>query len=105
MTYSASAASAASPPPDSTSHAVDGLEESLAKTKAVTAELERASDHAMVIETVLEHELAPHLKGSSVAQVIEQTGDLKEQLADSAEKLTEVSAELRREIAERRLGA
>ncbi len=77
------------------------LEKPLQKTQAVAAELQTASDHAMVIGTVLSQELPAHVQVGDVAQAIEQTEELKEKLAESAETLTEVSAELEQEISKR----
>lgn len=82
-------------------HAGD-LQKPLEKTQAVTAELETASDHAMVIGAVLAQELPARVQVGDVAQAIEQTEELKVKLAESAETLTEVSAELEAEIAKRR---
>ena len=77
----------------------DALQIPLQKTQAVAAVLQNASDHAMVIGTVLTQELPPHVQVGEVAQAIEQTEELKEKLAESAGTLTEVSAELEQEIA------
>ena len=79
-----------------------GLQEPLEKTEAVTAEIERAANHALVIGTVLAHEIPAELQVGEVAQAIEQTEDLEQQLAESAEKLADVSASLEQEIAKRR---
>lgn len=81
---------------------IGNLLKPLQKTEEVIADLESASDHAMVIGTVLEKELPAEVQVGDVAQAIEQTGDLKQQLAESAETLTEVSAELVEEIVKRR---
>ena len=81
---------------------VGNLQKPLEKTQAVTAELQNAADHAMVIGTVLAEELPEHVQVGEVAQAIVQTEELKEKLAESAETLTEVSAELAQEIANRR---
>ena len=78
------------------------LQKPLKKTLAVTDELQTASDHALVIGTVLAQELPAHVQVGEVAQAIEQTEELKVKLAESAETLTEVSAELEEEIAKRR---
>ena len=78
------------------------LQKPLEKTQAVTADLQSASDHAMVIGTVLAQELPARVRVGEVAQAIEQTEDLKNKLAESAETLHEVSAELEQEIAKRR---
>lgn len=83
-------------------HHGDALLKPLQKTEAVTAELQYAADHAMVIGTVLAKELPIEVQVGEVAQAIDQTEDLKEKLAESAETLTEVSAELEQEIAKRR---
>ena len=80
----------------------DDLLKPLQKTEAVTADLEYAADHAMVIGTVLAKELPVDVQVGEVAQAIEQTGELKDKLAESAETLTEVSAELEQEITKRR---
>lgn len=80
----------------------DDLLKPLQKTEAVTADIEYAADHAMVIGTVLAQELPAAVQVGEVAQAIEQTGELQEKLAESAETLTEVSAELEQEIAKRR---
>ena len=74
----------------------------LQKTAAVAVDLEYASDHAMLIGSVLAKELPVEVQVGEVAQALEQTVELKEQLAESAETLTEVSAELEQEIAKRR---
>ena len=78
------------------------LQKPLEKTQAVTADLHNASDHALVIGTVLAQELPERVQVGEIAQAIEQTEDLKNKLAESAETLNEVSAELEQEIATRR---
>ena len=78
------------------------LQKPLEKTQAVTADLQSASDHALVIGTVLAQELPAREQVGEVAQAIEQTDELKSTLAESAETLNEVSAELEQEIAKRR---
>lgn len=80
----------------------NSLVKPLQKTEAVAADLKHASDHAMVIGTVLSQELPAQVQVGEVAQAIDQTGELKEKLAQSAETLTEVSAELVEEIVKRR---
>jgi hypothetical protein len=82
-------------------HPAAGLQGPLAKTEAVTAEIERASTHALVIGTVLAKELPVEVQVGDVAQAIEQTEDLEQKLAESAETLAGVSAALQAEIAER----
>ncbi len=78
------------------------LEAPLQKTQAVTCDLQKAADHAMVIGSVLEKELPEDVQVGEVAQALDQTEELKTKLAESAETLTEVSAELEQEIAKRR---
>lgn len=78
------------------------LQKPLQKTQAVTADLHAASNHAMVIGTVLAVELPAQVQVGEVAQALDQTEELKEKLAESAETLSEVSAELEQEIAKRR---
>ena len=78
------------------------LQEAHKKTKAVAAEIERASDHAGVIGTVLAQELPSELLRGEVAQAVEQTEELEQKLAQSAATLAEVSAELGREVKKRR---
>ena len=80
----------------------DDLQKPLQKTQAVTADLHSASDHALVIGSVLAQELPAHVQVGEVAQAVAQTEELKDKLAESAETLTEVSAELEQEIAKRR---
>ncbi len=79
-----------------------GLQEPLEKTAVVTAEIERAANHALVIGTVLAHEIPAELQVGEVAQAIEQTEHLEQELAESAEKLSDVSTALKQEIAKRR---
>ncbi|MEO7255036.1 MAG: hypothetical protein ABIZ64_12460 [Casimicrobium sp.] len=83
-------------------HQGDDLQKPLQKTQAVTSDLEKAADHAMVIGTVLAQELPVDVQVGEVAQALEQAEELKDKLAESAETLTEVSAELEQEIANRR---
>lgn len=83
----------------------DDLQKPLLKTQAVTADLESASSHAMVIGTVLSQELPEQVRVGEVAQAIDQTAELKVKLAESAQTLTEVSAELEQEINKRREAA
>ncbi len=78
------------------------LQKPLEKTKAVTAELHSASNHAMVIGTVLAQELPAQVQVGEIAQALDQTEELTEKLAESAATLTEVSAELEQEITRRR---
>lgn len=79
----------------------NGLEAMRQKTKAVKVEIEQASDHAAVIGTVLAQELPEELQVGEVAQAIEQTENLEQRLAQSAESLADVTAELQREIEKR----
>jgi hypothetical protein len=81
---------------------VGGLEGTHEKTKALEAEIVRASDQAGVIGAVLAHDLPGELQVGDVAQAIEQTEDLEHKLAESAAALADVSAELGREIKKRR---
>ena len=79
-----------------------GLLKPLQKTQAVTDDLQSASNDALVIGAVLAKELPAHVQMGDVAQVIEHTEELKDKLEESAETLTEVSAELEHEIEKRR---
>ena len=72
--------------------------EPLQKAKAATAAVQSASDHAMIIGTVLAQELPASAQVGEVAQAIEQTEELKDKLADTAETLAEVSDELEQQI-------
>ena len=81
---------------------IGGLEGTHEKTKAVEAEILRASDHAAVIGTVLSQQLPDAVQVGEVAQAIEQTEELEQKLAESAATLANVSAELEREIDKRR---
>lgn len=80
---------------------VGDLVDPLKKTQSVTADIESASLHALVIGTVLTHELPADVKVGEVAQAIEQTQELKDKLAESAETLADVSAALESEIEKR----
>ena len=80
------------------------LEQTLEKTEAVAADVQRASDNLAVVNTVLEQELPVEIQVGEVAQAIEHTSQLEEKLAKSAEKLAEVNAALSEEI-EKRLEA
>ena len=77
------------------------LELPLKKTQDVTADIENASLHALVIGTVLDHALPGSVKVGDVAQAIAQTEELKEKLAESAETLADVSTALSIEIEKR----
>lgn len=79
-----------------------GLDEAQERMKAVEVEIRKASDHAAVLGTVLAQQLPDEVQVGEVAQAIEQTEDLEQQLAESAATLANVSAELGREIKKRR---
>jgi len=83
-------------PPGDTS-----LEQTLEKTEAVAADVQRASDNLAVVNTVLEQELPQEIQVGEVAQAIEHTSQLEEKLAKSAETLAEVNAALSEEIEKR----
>ncbi len=78
------------------------LEQTPAKTQAVAADVKRASEDLLVINTVLEQELPDELQVGEVAQAIEHTGQLEKKLAESAESLAEVHAALKVEIEKRK---
>jgi hypothetical protein len=77
------------------------LDQTLDKTEAVAAEVQRASDELAVISTVLEQELPEEVQVGDIAQAIEHTGQLEKRLAESAETLAEVNAALAEEIEKR----
>jgi hypothetical protein len=77
------------------------LEQTLEKTEAVAADVQRASDNLAVVNTVLEQGLPEEVQVGDVAQAIEQTSQLEEKLAKSAETLAEVNAALSEEIEKR----
>ena len=81
---------------------IGGLDVTREKTKAVEADILRASDHAAVIGTVLSQQLPDEVQVGEVAQAIEQTEELEQKLVESAATLADVSAELGREIEKRR---
>jgi hypothetical protein len=81
--------------------AAAALDQTLQKTEAVAAEVQRASDDLAVINTVLEQELPDEMQVGDVAQAIEHTGQLEKKLAESAETLAEVNATLAEEIEKR----
>jgi len=80
------------------------LDKTLEKSEQVAADVQRASDNLAVVNTVLEQELPDEVQVGEVALAIEQTSQLEEKLAKSAEKLAEVNAALSEEI-EKRLEA
>ena len=87
--------------PSKPDRATTPLDQTLDKTEAVAAEVQRASDDLAVINTVLEQELPDDVQVGDVAQAIEHTGQLEKKLAESAEALAEVSATLAQEIEKR----
>ena len=87
--------------PSKPDRATTPLDQTLDKTEAVAAEVQRASDDLAVINTVLEQELPEDVQVGDVAQAIEHTGQLEKKLAESAEALAEVSATLAQEIEKR----
>ncbi|HEY2258041.1 MAG TPA: hypothetical protein VGI11_20580 [Variovorax sp.] len=68
----------------------------------MAADVQRASEDLLVINTVLEQELPDELQVGEVAQAIEHTGHLEKKLAESAESLAEVQATLEAEIEKRK---
>jgi hypothetical protein len=78
------------------------LDQSAGKTREVAADVKRASEDLLVINTVLEQELPDELQVGDVAQAIEHTGHLEKKLAQSAESLAEVHAALEEEIEKRK---
>lgn len=78
------------------------LDHSSGTTQAVAADVKRASEDLLVINTVLEQELPDELQVGDVAQAIEHTGHLEKKLAESAESLAEVHAALEEEIQKRK---
>lgn len=78
------------------------LDRTAGKTRAVAADVKRASEDLLVINTVLEQELPDELQVGDVAQAIEHTGHLEKKLAESAESLAEVHAALEDEIQKRK---
>ena len=79
---------------DKPADTAQSLHEVHEKTQAVQADIERAADQAGVIGTVLAQEVPAAVQVGDVAAAIEQTGALEQKLADSAEALAEVTAEL-----------
>ena len=80
----------------------DSLQRAHKTAKTVEAEIQSAADHVGVIGAVLAHELPDEVQVGDVAQAIEQTENLEQQLAESAATLADVAAELGREIKKRR---
>lgn len=74
------------------------LQDTLEKTEAVTADVERASLQLAVVNTVLERSLPPELQVGDVVQAIAHTEQLEKNLARSVKALVEVSAALEAEI-------
>ncbi|VTU28384.1 hypothetical protein [Variovorax sp. PBL-E5] len=88
-------------PHTSRDRAPASLDQTLDKTEAVAADVQRASDNLAVINTVLEQELPDDIQVGEVAQAIEHAGQLEKKLAQSAETLAEVNAALTQEIERR----
>jgi len=78
------------------------LDHASGKTQAVAADVKRAAEDLLVVNTVLEQELPEELQVGDVAQAIEHTGHLEKKLSESAESLAEVHAALEDEIAKRK---
>lgn len=78
------------------------LQATLEKTSEVAADIQSASSQVGVVGTVLAQELPDQLQVGEVAQALEQTEELERKLAESAEKLAEVTAALEQEIQKRR---
>lgn len=74
------------------------LAQTLHKTRAVAAEVQRAADNLSVVGTVLEQELPLEVQTGEVAQAIAQTGQLEIKLAKSAEKLDQANEALGKEV-------
>ncbi len=89
------------PKPSHQPKAAMPLQNTLEKTEAVTAVIERASHQLSVVNTVLEQNLPPELQVGDVAQAINQTEQLEKKLSRSVEALTEVSAALEAELKKR----
>ncbi len=81
------------------------LHETAHRTKEVAAEVKRASEDLLVVNSVLEQELPDELQVGEVAQAIEHTNQLEKKLAESAESLAEVHAALEAEIRKNKAGA
>ncbi|MDM0013359.1 hypothetical protein QTH87_13025 [Variovorax sp. J22P168] len=78
------------------------LDHSAGTTRTVAADVKRASEDLLVINTVLEQELPEELQVGDVAQAIEHTGHLEKKLAESAESLAQVHEALEQEIEKRK---
>jgi methyl-accepting chemotaxis protein len=87
--------------PQTSPRGTTSLDETLEKSEQVAADVQRASDNLAIVSTVLEQELPEEVQVGEVAQAIEQTSQLEEKLAKSAEKLAEVNAALSEEIEKR----
>ena len=88
--------------PSSSKRRSTPLEHTLNTTQTVTADVRHASDHLSVINTVLEQGLPEEVQVGDVAQAIDQTDELKDQLAQSADALEEVNAALEEEVRKRK---
>lgn len=78
------------------------LQQAAAQTYQAAAEVKRASEDLLVVNSVLEQELPEEVQTGEVAQAIEHTIQLEKKLAESAESLAEVHATLQDEIRKRK---
>ena len=74
------------------------LDRTLDKTKAVAAEVQRASEDLAIVGTVLEQKLPEDVQVGDVALAIAHAEELETQLAASAKKLQEANEALEHEI-------
>ncbi|WP_295521848.1 hypothetical protein [uncultured Pseudacidovorax sp.] len=75
-----------------TAQAVEALERTIDQAKAVAAEIRQAADNLAVVNTVLEEVLPDHVQVGEVAQALDQSGQVEEQINRSAEVLDALEA-------------
>ena len=75
-----------------TAQAVEALERTIDQAKAVAAEIRQAADNLAVVNTVLEEVLPDHVQVGEVAQALDQSGQVEEQIIRSAEVLDALEA-------------
>ena len=74
--------------------AAASMEHTLDKARQVAAEIRQAADNLAVVNTVLEEQLPDEVQVGEVAQALDQSGAVEKRLTRSAERLTQVNAEL-----------
>lgn len=76
------------------SEAAAALESAIERAKEVAADIQQAADNLAVVNTVLQTNLADHLRVGEVAQALDHSGEVEKTLVKSVKALEEVNAAL-----------